>query len=104
MEVMYKVLQERPFYAFYQRLIVGSMAASLFFVAGLMFLQVDFLRLALNFLCVVSGFLLAMHLVRLAICQNIPVLAATEDGLGVTNDHTMKQSPEAMPAAEEDKT
>ena len=70
--------ERQPFYSYYQRLIVGTMAASLFFVAGLLFLEVNFFRIAFNFLCMVSGFLLAMHLLRLAICQNLATLVSTE--------------------------
>lgn len=55
------------------KLFVGTLAASLFFVSGLLFLEVDRLRFAFNFQSLVLGFLLALHLVRLSICQNLAI-------------------------------
>jgi len=48
------------------------------FTVFLPILLVDFSRAAFNFFCVVYGFLLAVHLVSVAISQNLSVARASE--------------------------
>ena len=50
--------------------------ASLFFALCLPILMMDFYRVTFNFFCVVYGFLLVVHLIRVAIAQNISAARA----------------------------
>jgi hypothetical protein len=67
-----------PSYEFCRRLTFTTLIASLLFALCLPILLVDFHRVTFNFFCVVYGFLLAVHLVRVAIAQNLSV-ARIED-------------------------
>ena len=55
-----------------------TLIASLVFALFLPVLLVDFYRIAFNFFCVVYGFLLVVHLIRVAILQNLSVARAEE--------------------------
>lgn len=67
-----------PSYEFCRRLTFATLIASLMFALFLPILLVDFHRVTFNFFCVVYGFLLAVHLVRVSIAQNIS-MARMED-------------------------
>jgi hypothetical protein len=55
-----------------------TLVASLMFSLCLPILLVDFYRVAFNFFCVVYGFLLVVHLLRVAIVQNLSEAKAEE--------------------------
>jgi hypothetical protein len=67
----HRALSDTPTYAFFRRLNYATLGASAVFVLCLPLLEVQFYRIAFNFFCVVYGGLLAMHLVRVGVCQNI---------------------------------
>jgi len=69
-------IQEEPAYEFCRRLTLATLLASVLFAVFLPILLVDFSRAAFNFFCVVYGFLLAVHLVSVAISQNLSVSRA----------------------------
>jgi hypothetical protein len=73
-----KLIGREPSYEFCRRLTFVTLLASLIFALSLPILLVDFYRVAFNFFCVVYGFLLAVHLVRVAILQNVS-MARTEE-------------------------
>ncbi|MGH7229775.1 MAG: hypothetical protein ACREJU_00235 [Nitrospiraceae bacterium] len=68
-----KPIQREPTHDFGQRLTIATLIASVVFALCLPFVLADFYRAAFNFFCVVYGFLLAVHLVRIAISQNLSV-------------------------------
>ena len=53
-----------------------TLVASLIFALSLPILLMDFYRVTFKFFCVVYGFLLVVHLIRVAIAQNISVARA----------------------------
>ncbi len=63
-------------YEFCRRLTFMTLIASLLFALCLPILLMDFYRVTFKFFCVVYGFLLVVHLVRIAIAQNISVARA----------------------------
>jgi hypothetical protein len=63
-------------YEFCRRLTFATLIASLLFALCLPVLLVDFYRVTFKFFCVVYGFLLVVHLIRVAIAQNISVARA----------------------------
>ena len=71
-------IQKEPAYEFCRRLTLATLIASVLFTVFLPILLVDFSRAAFNFFCVVYGFLLAVHLVSVAISQNLSVARASE--------------------------
>jgi hypothetical protein len=73
-----KLIGKEPSYEFCRRLTFMTLIASLVFALFLPILLVDFYRVAFNFFCVVYGFLLVVHLLRVAIVQNLSV-ARTEE-------------------------
>jgi hypothetical protein len=73
-----KPIQAEPAYEFCRRLTLATLIASVLFAVFLPILLVDFSRAAFNFFCVVYGFLLAVHLVSVAISQNLSVARANE--------------------------
>lgn len=73
-----KLIGREPSYEFCRRLTLVTLMASLIFALCLPILLVDFYRVAFNFFCVVYGFLLVVHLVRVAIVQNLS-MARAED-------------------------
>jgi hypothetical protein len=73
-----KPIGKEPSYEFCRRLTFATLIASLLFALCLPVLLVDFYRVAFNFFCVVYGFLLAVHLVRVAIAQNLSAARADE--------------------------
>ncbi len=73
-----KPIGKEPSYEFCRRLTFATLIASLFFALCLPILLMDFYRVAFKFFCVVYGFLLVVHLIRVAIAQNISV--ARTDG------------------------
>lgn len=73
-----KLIGREPSYEFCRRLTLVTLMASLIFALSLPILLVDFYRVAFNFFCVVYGFLLVVHLVRVAIVQNLSI-ARSED-------------------------
>jgi hypothetical protein len=73
-----KPVGKEPSYEFCRRLTFATLIASLFFALCLPILMMDFYRVTFNFFCVVYGFLLVVHLIRVAIAQNIS--AARADG------------------------
>ena len=60
-------------YEFCRRLTFVTLIASLLFALCLPVLLMDFYRVTFKFFCVVYGFLLVVHLIRIAIAQNISV-------------------------------
>jgi len=73
-----KPLEREPAHNFCRRLTLAILIASAVFVICLPLVLRNFSDIALNFLCVVYGFLLAVHVIRVAIAQNIS--AARADG------------------------
>lgn len=73
-----KPVEREPAYNFCRRLTFATLVASSTFVVCLPLVLRNFSDIALNFLCVVYGFLLAVHVVHIAIAQNIS--AARADG------------------------
>lgn len=73
-----KPVERKPAYNFCQRLTFATLVASSTFVVCLPLVLRNFSDIALNFLCVVYGFLMAVHVVHTAIAQNISV--ARTDG------------------------
>ncbi|MCC6141555.1 MAG: hypothetical protein IT389_13175 [Nitrospira sp.] len=71
-----KPIGKEPSYEFCRRLTFVTLVASLIFALCLPILLMDFYRVTFKFFCVVYGFLLAVHLVRVAIAQNISVAKA----------------------------
>jgi hypothetical protein len=67
--------KEAP-YEFCRRLTFMTLIASLLFALCLPIILMDFYRVTFKFFCVVYGFLLVVHLVRIAIAQNISVARA----------------------------
>ena len=73
-----KLIGKEPSYEFCRRLTFMTLIASLVFALFLPVLLVDFYRIAFNFFCVVYGFLLVVHLIRVAILQNLSVARADD--------------------------
>lgn len=73
-----KPIGKEASYEFCRRLTFMTLIASLLFALCLPILLMDFYRVTFKFFCVVYGFLLVVHLVRIAIAQNISV--ARSDG------------------------
>ena len=73
-----KPIGKEPSYEFCRRLTFVTLVASLIFALCLPVLLMDFYRVTFKFFCVVYGFLLVVHLIRVAIAQNISV--ARSDG------------------------
>lgn len=67
--------KEAP-YEFCRRLTFMTLIASLLFALCLPIILMDFYRVTFKFFCVVYGFLLVVHLVRIAIAQNISIARA----------------------------
>ena len=71
-----KPIGKEPSYEFCRRLTFVTLVASLLFALCLPILLMDFYRVTFKFFCVVYGFLLVVHLIRVAIAQNISVARA----------------------------
>jgi len=71
-----KPIGKEASYEFCRRLTFVTLIASLLFALCLPILLMDFYRVTFKFFCVVYGFLLVVHLVRIAIAQNISVARA----------------------------
>ncbi|MEK7210510.1 MAG: hypothetical protein AAB070_03735, partial [Candidatus Binatota bacterium] len=63
-----------PVHDFCRRLMLATLAASVLFALGMIYLLADFYRAAFNFFSLVYGSLLAVHLARIAISQNLSVV------------------------------
>ncbi len=74
----FRPIRRDPAYVFCRRLTFATLIASTGFVLALPLLMSEFYAAALHFLCVVYGFLIAMHLVHVAIAQNVSVVHAEE--------------------------
>ncbi|HEU4683856.1 MAG TPA: hypothetical protein VFS39_05075, partial [Nitrospira sp.] len=68
-----KPIGKEPSYEFCRRLTFVTLIASLLFALCLPIILMDFYRVTFKFFCVVYGFLLVVHLIRIAIAQNISV-------------------------------
>jgi hypothetical protein len=68
-----KPIGKEPSHEFCRRLTFATLIASLLFALCLPILLMDFYRVTFKFFCVVYGFLLLVHLIRVAITQNISV-------------------------------
>jgi hypothetical protein len=71
-----KPIGKEASYEFCRRLTFMTLIASLLFALCLPVLLMDFYRVTFKFFCVVYGFLLVAHLIRVAIAQNISVARA----------------------------
>ena len=71
-----KPIGKEASYEFCRRLTFATLIASLLFAVCLPVLLMDFYRVTFKFFCVVYGFLLVVHLIRVAIAQNISVARA----------------------------
>ena len=71
-----KPMGKEPSYEFCRRLILATLIASLLFALCLPVVLMNFYRVTFKFFCVVYGFLLVVHLIRVAIAQNISVARA----------------------------
>jgi hypothetical protein len=67
-----------PSHEFCKRLTFVTLIASLLFALCLPILLTDFYRATFKFFCVVYGFLLVVHLVRISIAQNISIARAND--------------------------
>lgn len=73
-----KPVEREPAYNFCRHLTFAMLVASSTFIVCLPLVLRNFSDVALNFLCVVYGFLLAAHIIHVAIAQNISI--ARSDG------------------------
>ncbi|SLM47792.1 conserved membrane protein of unknown function [Nitrospira japonica] len=71
-----KPIGKEASYEFCRRLTFATLIASLIFALCLPVLLMDFYRVTFKFFCVVYGFLLVVHLIRIAIAQNISAARA----------------------------
>ena len=71
-----KPIGKEASYEFCRRLTFMTLIASLLFALCLPIILMDFYRVTFKFFCVVYGFLLVVHLVRIAIAQNISIARA----------------------------
>ena len=71
-----KPVGKEPSHEFCRRLTFATLIASLLFALCLPVLLMDFYRVTFKFFCVVYGFLLVVHLIRVSITQNISVTRA----------------------------
>lgn len=71
-----KPIGKEASYEFCRRLTFMTLIASLLFALCLPVILMDFYRVTFKFFCVVYGFLLVVHLIRIAIAQNISVARA----------------------------
>ena len=71
-----KPIGKEASYEFCRRLTFMTLIASLLFALCLPVILMDFYRITFKFFCVVYGFLLVVHLVRIAIAQNISAARA----------------------------
>lgn len=71
-----KPIGKESSYEFCRRLTFMTLIASLLFALCLPILLMDFYRVTFKFFCVVYGFLLFVHLVRIAIAQNLSIARA----------------------------
>src|SRR5215470_3002786 len=71
-----KPIGKEASYEFCRRLTFMTLIASLIFALCLPIILMDFYRVTFKFFCVVYGFLLVVHLVRIAIAQNISIARA----------------------------
>ena len=71
-----KPIGKEASYEFCRRLTFMTLIASLLFALCLPIILMDFYRVTFKFFCVVYGFLLVVHLVRIAIAQNISIAKA----------------------------
>ena len=71
-----KPIGKEPSHEFCRRLTFVTLVASLIFALCLPILLMDFYRVTFKFFCVVYGFLLVVHLVRISIAQNISISRA----------------------------
>jgi len=71
-----KPIGKEASYEFCRRLTFATLIASLIFALCLPILLMDFYRVTFKFFCVVYGFLLVVHLIRIAIAQNISIARA----------------------------
>lgn len=77
-------LHRQPVSSFGQRLTVGWLMASALFALFMPVMLNDYSKVAFNFFCVVYGAMLALHLIRVSIAQNIASArnaASDEDAL-----------------------
>ncbi len=73
-----KPIEGEPTQEFCRRLMIATLYTSAFFALGMIVLLADFYQAAFSFFSVVYGFLLAMHLVRVAISQNLSMVHLEE--------------------------
>lgn len=71
-----KPIGREPAHEFCRRLTFATLSASLVFALSLPMLLEESYRVTFNFFCVVYGILLAVHLVRVAIAQNLSIARA----------------------------
>ena len=69
-----KPVEGEPVHDFLRRLMLAALVASTLFAIGMIYLLADFYRTAFNFFSLVYGSLLAVHLARIAISQNLSVV------------------------------
>src|SRR3972149_3807964 len=67
-------IEGEPVFDFCRRLLLATLVASVLFALGMIYLLADFYRAAFNFFSLVYGSLLAVHLARIAISQNLSVV------------------------------
>ncbi len=73
-----KVIGREASHEFCKRLTFMTLIASLLFALCLPILLTDFYRATFKFFCVVYGFLLVVHLVRISIAQNISIARSND--------------------------
>lgn len=74
----FKPIEREPAYHFCRRLTLATLIASAVFVLAFPILLVDYSRVSFNFFAVVYGFLFAVHLVHVAISQNLSAARADD--------------------------
>ena len=73
-----KLIGREPSHEFCKKLTFMTLIASLLFALCLPILLSDFYRATFKFFCVVYGFLLVVHLLRISIAQNISITRAND--------------------------
>jgi len=76
-------LRSQPVFHFSQRLTVAMLIASALFGMFMPIMLADYSTIAFNFFCVVYGSLLALHLTRVIVSQNLSLVLSTPGSAGL---------------------
>lgn len=79
-------IRSQPVFHFSQRLTVAMLTASAIFALFMPIMLADFSTIAFNFFCVVYGSLLALHLTRVIVSQNLSSVLAPPQSEGIPDE------------------